>query len=137
MDDKRAHEQYRVQQFSGPHPALDTSAAAALDEDWLDVEPDTSRVVLHFDCDAFYAQVEEVRNPALRDVPLGVTQKYLIVTCNYPARRAGITKLMGITEAKAKCPELVLVSGEDLTPYRCVSLAHIHQSAGICSGSGS
>lgn len=30
-------------------------------------------------------QVEEVRNPALRDVPLGVTQKYLIVTANYPA----------------------------------------------------
>lgn len=30
-------------------------------------------------------QVEEVRNPALREVPLGVTQKYLIVTANYPA----------------------------------------------------
>ena len=25
---------------------------------------------------------------------------------------------MGITEAQQKCPELVLVSGEDLTPYR-------------------
>lgn len=25
---------------------------------------------------------------------------------------------MGTVEAKQKCPELVLVSGEDLTPYR-------------------
>lgn len=37
--------------------------------------PDQSRVVLHFDVDAFYAQCEEVRNPALRGRPLGVTQK--------------------------------------------------------------
>jgi len=28
---------------------------------------------------------------------------------------------MGITEAKKKCPELVLVSGEDLTRYREMS----------------
>lgn len=56
----------------------------------------------------------------------GITQKYLLVTSNYPARRRGVTKLMGITEAQQKCPDLVLVSGEDLTPYRqslalCVS----------------
>lgn len=34
-----------------------------------------------------------------------------------------MTKLMGITEAQQKCPELVLVSGEDLTPYRLVFIA--------------
>lgn len=68
-------------------------------------------------------QVEEVRNPALRQLPLGVTQKYLIVTCNYVARANGVTKLMGITDAKQKCPGLVLVSGEDLTPYRHASKA--------------
>lgn len=28
---------------------------------------------------------------------------------------------MGIKEAKAKCPQLVLVSGEDLTHYRDMS----------------
>ncbi|EFJ48908.1 hypothetical protein VOLCADRAFT_59985, partial [Volvox carteri f. nagariensis] len=62
-----------------------------------------------------------VRNPALRQVPLGVTQKYLIVTCNYVARAAGVTKLMGIRDAMARCPGLVLVSGEDLGPYRQAS----------------
>lgn len=46
-----------------------------------------------------------------------------MVTCNYPARAAGITKLMSVKDAKNKCPSLVLVSGEDLTPYRRASRA--------------
>lgn len=36
--------------------------------------------------------VEECRNPSLRDTPLAVTQKYLVVTANYAARAAGVTK---------------------------------------------
>jgi nucleotidyltransferase/DNA polymerase involved in DNA repair len=56
-----------------------------------------------------FVQVEEVRNPALRGKPVGVTQKYLIVTSNYEARRLGVTKLMGIQEAKEKVPALRLV----------------------------
>jgi hypothetical protein len=118
--------------------------------------PDTSRCVLHFDCDAFYAQVEELRNPSLRDVPMvrraarwracaapthaslcprppalpppaslpppqAVTQKYIIVTANYPARACGVGKLQLISAARAACPTLVLVPGEDLTPYRQVA----------------
>jgi DNA polymerase iota len=74
--------------------------------------------VAHFDVDAFYSQVEELRDPRLVDRPMAVTQKYLIVTCNYPARSAGLSKLMSTQKAKALCPEVVLVSGEDLTPYR-------------------
>ena len=80
-----------------------------------------ARVILHFDFDAFYAQVEELRRPELRSRPLAVTQKFLVVTCNYPARDRGVCKLMRITEAQLKCPELELVSGEDLTPYRKAS----------------
>ena len=53
----------------------------------------------------------------------GITQKYLVVTTSYEARRRGITKLMGIAEARQKCPDLVLVSGEDLGPYRAASRA--------------
>ena len=53
--------------------------------------------------DCFYAQVEELRDPSLRTKPLGISQKYLVVTCNYPARQGGVTKLMNIEEAKKKC----------------------------------
>ena len=32
---------------------------------------DTGRCVVHIDVDAFYAQCEEIRNPALKERPLG------------------------------------------------------------------
>ncbi len=83
--------------------------------------PDTRRVVIHIDVDCFYAQVEELRNPTLQGKPLAVTQKYLCVTTNYAARAKGVAKMMGLKEAVAVCPELQLVSGEDLTPYRAAS----------------
>nr|XP_057925889.1 DNA polymerase iota isoform X2 [Doryrhamphus excisus] len=89
--------------------------------DLLKTTTPAHRVILHFDLDCFYAQVEMLRNPALRDVPLGVQQKYIIVTCNYVARQQGVTKLMSVTDAKEKCPQLVLVKGEDLTHYREMS----------------
>ncbi|XP_071585798.1 DNA polymerase iota isoform X2 [Heliangelus exortis] len=80
-----------------------------------------SRVILHLDLDCFYAQVEMIRNPALRNKPLGVQQKSIVVTCNYEARKLGVKKLMSVKDAKEKCPQLVLVNGEDLTPYREMS----------------
>ncbi|XP_026974355.1 DNA polymerase iota isoform X9 [Sagmatias obliquidens] len=51
----------------------------------------------------------------------GVQQKFLVVTCNYEARELGVKKLMNVRDAKEKCPQLVLVNGEDLTRYREVS----------------
>lgn len=52
---------------------------------------------------------------------MGIKQKNILATCNYNARRRGVGKLMLISEAKRVCPELVLVEGEDLTPFRDVS----------------
>ncbi|ROT43415.1 DNA/RNA polymerase [Sodiomyces alkalinus F11] len=66
-------------------------------------------VVLHFDYDCFYASVFENQNPALQSLPLGVKQKGILATCNYAAR------------ARGECPELVIVEGEDLTPFRDTS----------------
>ncbi|NXN47049.1 POLI polymerase, partial [Rhinoptilus africanus] len=79
------------------------------------------RVVVHLDLDCFYAQVEMIRNPELRDKPLGVQQKNIVVTCNYEARKRGVKKLMSVRDAKETCPQLTLVNGEDLTPYREMS----------------
>ncbi|KAH6610189.1 impb mucb samb family [Trichoderma cornu-damae] len=79
------------------------------------------RIILQFDYDCFYAQVLENKNPALKSRPLGVRQKNILATCNYNARRRNVRKLMLVSEAKKACPELVLVDGEDLTPFRDVS----------------
>lgn len=94
------------------------------------------RAVLCFDADCFYAQVEEAREPALRGAPLGVTQKNIIVTCNYAARAEGVTKLMPIGRALARCPGLALRSGEDLTHYRAASARITDCLAGSLAGGG-
>ncbi|KAF4456785.1 DNA polymerase iota subunit [Fusarium austroafricanum] len=80
-----------------------------------------NRVILQFDYDCFYAQVFENKEPQLKKLPLGVKQKNCLATCNYNARARGLTKLMSVPEAKRVCPELVLVDGEDLTPFRDMS----------------
>lgn len=124
MDEKRAAEAFRVKQHAGTHPAR-LLVPASPHQAPLGTQPclkypapDTDRVILHFDADCFYAQCEELRDPRLRSCPLAVTQKFLIVTCNYPARALGVSKLMSIKEAMQRCPELVTINGEDLTPYR-------------------
>lgn len=47
------------------------SLAAAPGPSLSKTSPPADRVILHFDLDCFYAQVEMIRNPALREVPLG------------------------------------------------------------------
>lgn len=43
-------------------------------------------------------QVEEVLNPSLRGKPIGIRQKYLLVTCNYTARNLGVRKMKSVAE---------------------------------------
>lgn len=100
-DAKRQLEEFRARQFTGPHPALapglqpqqqagatataapgGSGAAAAAEQ----VAPDTGRCVLHLDVDCFYCQAEEVRDPSLRGRPVGVTQKYFVVSAGFRCR---------------------------------------------------
>jgi nucleotidyltransferase/DNA polymerase involved in DNA repair len=39
---------------------------------------------LHPQIDCFYAQREELRDPSLRELPLGITQKYLVRRAQRP-----------------------------------------------------
>lgn len=87
----------------------------------MDIEDDHKRTIIHIDIDCFYAQVEMNKNPELRNKPLGIQQKNIVVTSNYVAREFGIQKCMLIEEATKLCPNLVLVKGEDLHDYRQIS----------------
>ena len=73
------------------------------------------------DYDCFYAAVFERQNPTLRSLPLAVQQKQIIVTCNYEARRRGLYKLQLVREARKRCPDVIIVLGEDLTRFRDAS----------------
>ncbi|GBP74303.1 DNA polymerase iota [Eumeta japonica] len=85
------------------------------------VDVEHPKIIIHIDIDCFYAQVEMLKNPELRNAPLGVQQKNIVVTSNYEARRYGIEKCMLVTDALKMCPSLKLVYGEDLHDYRVAS----------------
>ena len=88
-----------------------------------DVDNKRQSAFICVDVDAFYAQTLLLKeeNKCYKEKPFAVTQKHIVVTCNYPARKLGIKKLQLISEAKDKCPHLILQSGEDLTPFRRAS----------------
>ncbi|RPA86240.1 DNA/RNA polymerase [Ascobolus immersus RN42] len=92
------------------------------------------RIIIHIDYDCFYASVWENLRPELRTVPLGIQQKSILATCNYIARERGVKKLQLIKDAKAACPDLVIVNGEDLTPFRDASRSIFNFIAGTLVG---
>jgi DNA polymerase-4 len=70
-------------------------------------------VLAHLDLDAFYAAVEELEDPSLRDVPLVVggdpESRGVVSTANYVARRFGIHSAMSSAEARRRCPHAVFL----------------------------
>jgi DNA polymerase IV len=71
------------------------------------------RIVAHLDLDAFYAAVEQLENPELREQPLIVGGdphgRGVVATANYVARRFGIHSAMSSAEALRRCPHAVFV----------------------------
>lgn len=74
----------------------------------IEADIDLSQYIMHIDCDAFYASVEELDRPELKDVPMGVGIGVL-TTANYAARKFGVRSAMPTYIAKKLCPELVCV----------------------------
>ena len=72
----------------------------------LELTRDLSQTVVHIDCDAFYAAVEELDRPELKDVPMAVG-KGVLTTCNYHARKFGCRSGMAGFVAMKLCPNLV------------------------------
>ncbi|KAF2270885.1 DNA-directed polymeras-like protein kappa [Lojkania enalia] len=72
----------------------------------LELVRDLSQVVVHIDCDAFYAAVEELDRPELREVPMAVG-KGVLTTCNYHARKFGCRSGMAGFVAMKLCPQLI------------------------------
>lgn len=73
------------------------------------------RIILHCDLNNFYASVETLLNPALREVPLGVCgtpekRHGVILAKNEIAKKYGIKTGDVVWEAKQKAPDLHLVS---------------------------
>ena len=71
------------------------------------------KILAHLDLDAFFAAVEELENPELREKPLVVGGdphgRGVVSTANYAARKFGIHSAMSAAEALRRCPTAVFL----------------------------
>ena len=72
------------------------------------------RIILHCDCNCFYASCELLSHPDLRNLPVAVcgdpTERHgIILAKNEPAKRCGVKTAETIWKAKQKCPGLILL----------------------------
>jgi DNA polymerase-4 len=83
-------------------------------------------ILAHLDLDAFFAAVEELEQPELKELPLVVGGdphgRGVVATANYVARRYGIRSAMSAAEALRRCPQAVFVRPRH-TLYREYSAA--------------
>jgi DNA polymerase-4 len=70
-------------------------------------------IVAHLDLDAFFAAVEQLEHPELRELPLVVGGdphgRGVVATANYVARGFGVHSAMSAAEALRRCPHAVFV----------------------------
>ncbi len=78
---------------------------------------DGTGTLLHVDIDAFFAAIEQQRDPRLKGRPV-IVGAGVIASCSYEARRAGLRAGMTLSEAKRLCPEAVILDGHAQV-YRC------------------
>ncbi|MDO5603191.1 MAG: DNA polymerase IV, partial [Oscillospiraceae bacterium] len=72
------------------------------------------RVILHCDCNSFYASVELLSHPELAASPVAVCgsvedRRGIILAKNEAAKRKGVQTAETVWQAKRKCPDLVLL----------------------------
>ncbi len=69
---------------------------------------------LYLDFDGFFASVEQQVHPHLRGKPVGVvpftnTEYTCVIACSREAKLCGVKNVMNVAEAKALCPDIILV----------------------------
>jgi DNA polymerase-4 len=83
-----------------------------------------SKKIIHIDMDSFYASIEISEKPFLKDKPVAVggkpTERGVLTTCNYIARRYGIHSAMSSKKAMSLCKKLIILP-VDVEKYKTIS----------------
>jgi len=80
-------------------------------------------MILHIDMDAFFASIEQLDQPELRGrcvIVGGRSERGVVTTASYEARRYGVRSAMPMFEARRRCPHAVIVPGR-MARYKSVS----------------
>ncbi len=72
------------------------------------------RHIAHFDLDSFFVAVEIINNPSLKGKPIivgGTSDRGVVSTCSYEARKFGVHSAMPMRTAVKLCPQAILLRG--------------------------
>ena len=73
-----------------------------------------SRSILHMDLDTFFVSCERLMDSKLKNRPVligGTSDRGVVASCSYEARRFGVHSAMPMKMAKQLCPEAVVLRG--------------------------
>ena len=95
------------------------------------------RSVAHMDLDSFFVSVECLRDSRLKKLPLiigGNSDRGVVSSCSYEARRFGVHSAMPIKLAKRLCPDAVIIGGdmELYSRYSSMVTEIIQESSPLC-----
>ena len=79
--------------------------------------------IVHVDLDAFFAAIEQKRNPEYQNKPVivgGLGPRGVVSTCSYEARKYGVRSAMPMAQARKLCPHAVFLP-PDLDYYHEIS----------------
>ena len=73
------------------------------------------RTIAHFDLDTFFVAVERLTNSKLMGKPVivgGFSDRSVVASCSYEARRFGVHSAMPVKMARILCPDAIIVRGD-------------------------
>ena len=74
-----------------------------------------NRAIVHLDLDTFFVSCERLVNPQLNNKPVligGTSDRGVVASCSYEARKFGIHSAMPMKMARILCPQAVVIRGD-------------------------
>ena len=76
------------------------------------------RSIVHMDLDTFFVSCERLLDSRLNNKPIligGTSDRGVVASCSYEARKFGIHSAMPMRMAKQRCPEAIVIKGNSAT----------------------
>ena len=73
------------------------------------------RSILHLDLDTFFVSVERLKNSRLTGKPViigGMSDRGVVSSCSYEARKFGVSSAMPMKLARNMCPDAIIIRGD-------------------------